>query len=87
MSRYRPRFLIGRGAMGEIWLGTLEGPEGFRRPVVVKRARDDEAEARAALVAEAHVASVVAHPNVVHVHELVKTADGLVLAMEYLSGL
>ncbi len=73
--------------MGEIWLGTLEGPEGFRRAVVVKRARDDEAEARAALVAEAHVASVVAHPNVVHVHELVKTADGLVLAMEYLSGL
>lgn len=86
-SRYRPRILIGRGAMGEVWLGTLEGPEGFRRAVVMKRARADQPEGRQALIDEAHVASVVSHPNVVHVHELVKTQDGLVLAMEYLTGL
>lgn len=86
-SRYRPRILIGRGGMGEVWLGTLEGPEGFRRAVVMKRARADQPEGRQALIDEAHVASVVSHHNVVHIHELVKTQDGLVLAMEYLTGL
>ncbi len=86
-SRYHPKILIGRGAMGEVWLGTLEGPEGFRRAVVMKRARADQPEGRQALIDEAHVASVVSHPNVVHIHELVKTQDGLVLAMEHLTGL
>jgi serine/threonine-protein kinase len=90
-SRYEPVTLIGRGAASEVWLGVLEGAEGFRKPVVLKRAcvgvNEDLAEAQRALVAEAHLAAVLSHPNVVHVYELVDLPEGVMLAMEYLSGL
>ncbi len=76
--------------MGEIWLGALVGAEGYRKPVVLKRAlaREPAAQARAEqlLVDEALVASGLSHPNVIHVYELVRTEYGLMLAMEHLEG-
>jgi eukaryotic-like serine/threonine-protein kinase len=90
-SRYEPVTLIGRGAASEVWLGVLEGAAGFRKPVVLKRAcvgvNEDLAEAQRALVAEAHLAAVLSHSNIVHVYELVDLPEGVMLAMEHLSGM
>lgn len=90
-SRYEPVTLIGRGAASEVWLGVLEGAAGFRKPVVLKRAcvgvNEDLAEAQRALVAEAHLAAALSHSNIVHVYELVDLPEGVMLAMEHLSGM
>lgn len=90
-SRYEPVTLIGRGATSEVWLGVLQGAEGFRKPVVLKRAfvgvNEDLEEAQRSLVAEAHLAAVLNHPNVIHVYELVDLPEGVMLAMEHLPGL
>lgn len=90
MSRYVTVVRLGPGGMSELSLGVLLGAAGYRRPVVLKRARGADAEelaaARRALVREAHVAAMLNHPNVVHVYELTEGAEGLTLAMEYLPG-
>jgi len=67
--------------------GVLRGARGYKRPVVLKRAVQDEPEAEAALEKEARVASFLNHPNLVHVYELLEMEGQLVLAMEYVSGL
>jgi len=85
-GRYKLLMPLGAGAMGEVFFGVLHGVAGYRRPVVLKRARPSESGARAALIGEARVASALNHPNVVHVYELCDGPDGLVLAMEYLPG-
>ncbi len=86
MARIAPRHLLATGAMGEIWLGLVEGPEGFRRAVVLKRARDDDEDARRALIEEARLSAALTHPNLVHVYELAPSPQGLVLVMEHLLG-
>lgn len=90
-SRYEPVTLIGRGASSEVWLGVLRGAEGFRKPVVLKRAfvgvNEDLEEAQRSLVAEAHLAAALNHPNIIHVYELVDLPEGVMLAMEHLPGL
>lgn len=90
MSRYLTLVHLGPGGMSELSLGVLLGAAGYRRPVVLKRARGADAEeltaARRALVREAHVAAMLNHPNVVHVYELTEGSEGLTLAMEYLPG-
>jgi serine/threonine-protein kinase len=86
MARITPRHLLATGAMGEVWLGLVEGPEGFRRAVVLKRARDEDEDARRALVEEARLSAALTHPNLVHVHELAPSPQGLVLVMEHLLG-
>jgi len=84
--RYELFQAIGAGSMGEVYFGVLRGAAGYKRPVVLKRARPDNEDARQALVFEANLAAALNHPNVVHTYELVEAPEGMILAMEYLAG-
>jgi serine/threonine protein kinase len=79
VSHYRLLELLGRGAMGEVWLAEdLQLP----RRVAVKllpRHLSEDAEAVERLLREARAAATVDHPNVVTVHEA-----GLVDGQPYL---
>jgi eukaryotic-like serine/threonine-protein kinase len=79
VSHYRLLELLGRGAMGEVWLAEdLQLP----RRVAVKllpRHLAEDAEAVERLLREARAAATVDHPNVVTVHEA-----GLVDGQPYL---
>src|SRR5690349_307973 len=85
VARIRPLVLLATGGMAEIWLARLEGAEQFQRPLVVKRAYPTP-DARSALIDEATLLSHLPHPNLVHAYALVEDSDGLLLAMEHLSG-
>ena len=91
MSRYVPLLRLGVGALADIYLGLLRGPAGFERVVVLKRALASAVanadEAIGALVAEARIVGSLQHPNVVAVHELVETPEGMTLVLEYLPGI
>src|SRR6187551_3072859 len=82
--------LLGRGAMGEVWLAVEEGPRNFRRQVAVKRllATSDLSDyARESFVAEAQVIARIDHPNIVHLIELGESDDrGLYLVLDYIDG-
>jgi serine/threonine protein kinase len=82
------RQLIGIGAMGRVYRGFQKGID---RDVAVKILHR-ELSANAAVVArfhrEAKVASLLAHPNVVHVLLTGQLADGaMYIVMEYLDGM
>jgi len=87
---YIPLLRLGSGGMSDVYFGVLRGAEGFQRAVVLKRALSEEltgmAGGREALAFEAHVGAALAHPNIVHIYELLDAPEGLMLAMEYLPG-
>lgn len=91
-ERYRRVYQLGRGGMGEVWLGVRHGAGGFRRFVVLKRIRLDgqSDEAMARFVAEARVAARLHHPNIVAVHDFGRFDaggdSGWFIVMEYLAG-
>ena len=77
------------GGMAEILLGTLRGPSGFERPVVVKRILPHLASHAAfvsMLLDEGRLAARINHPNVITVQELGREENELFLVMEYLQG-
>jgi hypothetical protein len=77
------------GGMGEIFLARQRGPAGFDRLVAVKRLLPELAE-RPELVEmfidEARIAAHLAHPGIVHIHELGRDAGEYFLVMEYVPG-
>ena len=75
--------------MGEIFLARLEGAAGFEKLYVIKRILPhlaDDPRFRAMLIAEARIASMMAHANICQVYELGETDGQLYIAMEYLEG-
>jgi serine/threonine-protein kinase len=75
--------------MGEVFLAEQEGPQGFRRKVVIKRLLRHLASDGTFVemfLAEARVASLIAHPNVVQIIELGEADGSLFLAMEHVRG-
>jgi serine/threonine protein kinase len=87
-QRYRLASLIGRGAMGVVWLAR---DERLDRDVAVKqllieeppdKAAPEEAAARA--MREARIAARLRHPNVIAVHDVVEHDGRPCLIMEYL---
>ena len=75
--------------MGEIFLARLEGAAGFEKLFVIKRILPhlaDDPRFRAMLIAEARIASMMAHANICQVYELGETDGQLYIAMEYLEG-
>lgn len=82
--------LLGRGAMGEVWLANEVGPRNFKRQVAVKRLLATEGiseYARESFVAEAQVIARLDHPNIVRLIELGESDDrGLYLVLDYIEG-
>jgi serine/threonine-protein kinase len=87
-ARYLRLHQLGKGGMGEVWLGMRRSEGGFQRWVVLKRIRVDVAaeELLARFWAEARVAARLHHPNVVSVHDFGKFDGGWFIVMEYLAG-
>jgi serine/threonine-protein kinase len=87
------RYLLERrlaiGGMAEVFLGRIEGPEGFQKKVVVKRIlphlQDDDNHVKMFLD-EARLAARFDHPNLIQVYELARIEDQYCLAMEYIEG-
>ncbi|MFO0553580.1 MAG: protein kinase [Polyangiaceae bacterium] len=89
-GKFRMVKMLGRGAMGEVWLAEEVGPRNFRRQVAVKRLLVTEGiseVARESFVAEAQVIARLDHPNIVRLIELGESDDrGLYLVLDYIDG-
>lgn len=89
IGRYRVVGRLAKGGMAELFVGRLEGPHGFERPIVLKRIlphlTPDERFVEMFLE-EARIIAALKHPNLIHVHELGVDADGPFIAMELLDG-
>jgi eukaryotic-like serine/threonine-protein kinase len=88
--RYERLFELGSGGMASVELALAVGPSGFNRLVVLKSMRKELAaseDAYSMFLAEARLSARLAHPNVVHISEVLDTPEGAVLVMEYLDGL
>ena len=86
---YRFSRCIGRGGMGEVYLGMQEGMGGLERLVVIKRIYPqfgDDEHFTGMLLEEARLAASIRHPNVVQILDIGKDASGYFIVMEYLSG-
>ena len=80
---------IAVGGMASVHLGKLNGPEGFRRTVAIKRMLQSYAsnpQARAMLIDEARLSARVSHVNVVQTLDVVDHQDELFLVLEYVHG-
>ncbi|MGK4007733.1 serine/threonine-protein kinase [Sorangium sp. So ce1036] len=87
--KYRPIAEIGRGGMADVCLAVAQGPAGFNKLVVLKRARIElceDAEILAMFLDEARLAARLNHPNVVQTYEVGNDGERLYIAMEYLDG-
>jgi serine/threonine-protein kinase len=86
------RYLLGpeiaAGAASVVHLGLLDGAEGFRRAVAIKRLHASRRSPRAfsALRREAVISASVRHPNTIAVLDLVHDAGELFVVMEYVLG-
>ena len=89
LGRYELLARLATGGMGEIFLARLEGAAGFEKLVVIKRILPhlaDDPKFRTMLIAEARIASKMAHANICQVHELGETDGQLYIVMEYMEG-
>jgi eukaryotic-like serine/threonine-protein kinase len=88
-GRYRLLERLGEGGMAVVYRAVAEGPEGFRRDLVIKRVRpslSSEPEFARMLAAEARVSALLNHPNVVAVYELGEVDGEQYLVMEHVDG-
>ncbi len=89
LGRYELLARLAAGGMGEIFLARLEGAAGFEKLYVVKRILPhlaSDPRFRKMLIAEAQIASKMAHTNICQVYELGETDGQLFIVMEYLEG-
>jgi len=87
------KYVVGRrlaeGGMAEIYLCSVRGPEGFEKKVVVKRIRSllaKDPDFVQMFIAEARLASLLNHPNIVQIFDFNKDEESYYLAMEYVRG-
>lgn len=77
------------GGMAELFLARQSGPDGFEKPVVIKRIRPHLSRQSAFVrmfLNEARLAAQLNHPNIVQIHDLGKVGDSYYIGMEYLFG-
>jgi eukaryotic-like serine/threonine-protein kinase len=89
IGKYRVRRKLAEGGMAEIYLASVQGPEGFEKEVVIKRIRSflaDDPDFVQMFIAEARLASRLNHANIVQIFDFDKHQDTFYLAMEYVRG-
>ncbi|MFH0900230.1 MAG: serine/threonine-protein kinase [Pseudomonadota bacterium] len=88
--RYVVESRLGAGGMAEVFRARQYGAEGFSRPVALKRiapALGDDPEFASSFIAEARIAALLAHPNIVGTIDFDRDEQGdLFLAMELVDG-
>jgi len=88
IGRYEVRRLLGRGAMGQVYLAF---DPLLKRFLAIKTVRDFSADTDSALLRfqrEAEISARLNHPNIVTVHDVGKDPEaGPFLAMEFIDGL
>src|SRR6188474_80473 len=79
--------LIGRGGMGAVFLASHNRLPGKKVAIKVLHADVSTEDVMARFKREAQIASLLSHPNIVHIEDYNVTAHGMpYLVMEYLSG-
>jgi len=81
----------GDGGMATVWRGLMHGAAGFRRPVAIKRIRQElmaNPEFVAMFVEEARLGSQLLHSNIVQVYDFERDEKGAYfLVLEWVEGL
>lgn len=88
-SRYDTILKLASGGMATVWVGTVRGALGFRQLVAIKKPHPhllDDASYRHELVAEARLASLIRHANVVDVRDVEVDGESISLVMDYIEG-
>jgi len=85
-GRYRLEHLLGEGGMGAVWAATHEITGGRVALKFLKSAGDPKSDARRRFLREARAATLVDHPNVVQIRDVVDFEDTPVLVMDLLQG-
>ncbi|WP_236607668.1 serine/threonine-protein kinase [Sandaracinus amylolyticus] len=92
MERFDEYVLVGKlghGGMAEVFLALSQGPNGFRKLLVIKRLHahmKDEPQIVEMFLDEAKLAARLHHPNVVQTNKVGSHRGHHFLAMEYLDG-
>ena len=88
-ARYEPLLKLAAGGMATVFVGSARGSMGFRQLVALKRPHPHllaDPLARKELVAEARLAALIHHANVVDVRDVDGEGDELMLVMDYIEG-
>jgi Protein kinase domain/PEGA domain len=89
LGRYTLIRRIGKGGMGEVFLGKVSGAHGFEKAVAIKRILPQfsaNPHVVNMLVDEARICVLLSHPNIVQVLELEEDAGDYFIVMEYVDG-
>lgn len=86
-GRYTLVEQIGQGGMGEVWLARDEGPDGYRKTVVIKRMLPEASRFVEYFKAEARLVAALPHQNIVQVIGFFKDdRNQYNIVMEYVEG-
>lgn len=88
-GKYRILQQLASGGMAHLLLASIDGPDGFSKPCVIKRILPEYAnlEAFSRMFAdEAKVAALLTHPNIVQVFDFGRIEGQYYLAMEWIQG-
>ena len=88
-GKYRLVQHLAVGGMAQLYLASLDGPDGFSKQCVVKTILPEFAvlpDFNEMFVNEAKVAALLHHPNIVQVYDFGREGGRYFLAMEYVKG-
>jgi eukaryotic-like serine/threonine-protein kinase len=89
LGRYTVVRRIGSGGMAELYLGRLDGPDGFCKPVALKLMHphlSDDAHFARMFLKEARIAAALQHPAIVQVLDVGEFGGEYFMALEYVHG-